>query len=130
MKQTRKSGKAEKSLDGKYKRKLDSGRGTRGKKARGRGYYNGGQYHDGANSTQYYQLVDSDGSVSDTSQYIQVPVAQTSGGYIHQKKPAAQSRPPGPCFHCRGPHMIATCPKLAELSADVRAKIEAAYFSK
>jgi hypothetical protein len=123
---------AEASLEGKYKRKVDSGRGTRGKRSRGWGYYNGGQYHDSANSTQYYQLVDSDGSVSETSgtQYIQVPVYQASGGYIHQKKPAAQPRPPGPCFHCRGPHMVAHCPKLAELSADVRAKIEAAYFSK
>jgi hypothetical protein len=123
---------AETALDAKFKRKADAGRGTRGKRARGRGYYSGGQYHDSANSDQYYQYVDSNDTVTDSStgtRYIQVQ-AKSTGGFVHQAKPAAQPRPPGPCFHCRGPHMVAQCPKLAELSADVRAKIEAAYFAK
>ena len=121
---------AELSLEGKYKRKTDSNRGAQGKRGRGGTNYSGGHYYDNAaNSQQLYQLVSS-GNSSNDSQLVPVKTA-SANGYTHQAKPAnSQPRQPGPCYHCRGPHLVAVCPKLAELSADVRAKIEAAYFNK
>jgi hypothetical protein len=122
---------AEVSLDNKSKRKYD-GRGNRGKRGSNRGRYNNQGYYDSYNqSTPVYQMVNPSGG-NGAAQFVQVSNSDNQNGYVHNSKPrrGGGGRQLGPCFHCRGPHLVVNCPQLAEEAEEVQTKIEGAFYKK
>jgi hypothetical protein len=101
----RKYNKAEKSLEAKYKRKLEADARAHGNKKGPR-------------------------NTSDESAGYSNDHTYTSENRQHSS-PAAKSKSSidprtliGPCYRCKGPHIRKYCPKLAEETADIQAKIE------
>jgi hypothetical protein len=128
---------AEASLELKLKRKYE-GRGNRGKRGSYHGRYdnqNGGHQESYSQAAPVFQFVNptSGGGSgnSNATQYVQVPVKSgtSNSGFVHNSKPNhGGGKVLGPCFHCRGPHLVVNCPQLQDQTAEVQAQIVGSYF--
>ena len=118
---------ADASLELKLKRKYD-GRGNRGRRGVYRGqidtHYGGRQDYYGQEPV--YQLVNSSGGNVSAEKSV-----NSNSGFVHNVKPSTGvAKVIGPCYHCRGAHLVVNCPQLQEQSAEVRQQIVASYFTK